>query len=481
MLDYFRRRSNVAGFRDDLPIRRSSIGNTDKLDRNSIASAFSFLLHNGCICTQSIELDEISQRTMKIRIDRASLCLCICSAIACGLFGASDVGLTVTSDRAIYQQAIAARSNFLQQLAPLVNIDSGTGDLAGLTKVENIAIAQLKSIGADVTTTAAPPSVGRVIRATFRGTGKGKILLLAHTDTVFPRGTAALRPFKIVGNRAYAPGVMDDKGGISLGIAAIKILREINFKNFDTMTFLINPDEEGGSVGSRSIVEATAKQHDVALVLEFGSPQDKITSWRKGIGAYGMEIQGKAAHAGAEPEKGCNALVEAAHQTIQLSKLGDSRQQTTVNVTVLQAGDRRNIIPARATIQADVRVLAASEFDRLRRDFQRSARQQVLPCTNIQVLAAQRRPPFPANARTDALVAKSQAIYREIGLELGVEGSGGATDGNFTAAVGTTTLDALGPVGGGAHSDAEYIEIDRIAPRIYLLARLLMELGAAPN
>ncbi len=392
-----------------------------------------------------------------------------------------DFGLAQTRDRSIYQQTQAARSNFLTEVATLVNIDSGTGDLAGLTKVENLTISQLKSIGADVKTIAAPPSVGRVILATLRGTGKGKILLLAHTDTVFKPGTAALRPYKIIGNRAYAPGIMDDKGGIILGIEALKILKQIDFKNFDTITFLINPDEEGGSIGSRALIEATAKKHDVALVLEFGSPQDKITSWRKGIGAYGLAITGKAAHAGAEPKKGCNALVEAAHQTLQLSKLGDPRKQTTVNVTVFQAGDRRNIIPDRANVQADVRVLASSEFDRLRRDFDRSAQQKLLPCTDIKVLAEQRRPPFAANARTDALVQKSQAIYREIGLKLGVEGSGGATDGNFAAAVGTATLDALGPVGGGAHGAEEYIEIDRIAPRIYLLTRLLMDLGVKPN
>jgi glutamate carboxypeptidase len=414
---------------------------------------------------------------MKIRPVWIAIVLFGCSSIAVVMLSI-NFGSAATLDRAIYQRATAARSTFLTEVATLVNIDSGTGDLDGLTKVENLIIPQLKSIGAEVNTIAAPPSVGRVIVATFRGTGKGKILLLAHTDTVFKQGTVALRPFKTIGNRAYAPGIMDDKGGIILGIEALKILKEIDFKNFDTITFLINPDEEGGSIGSRALIEATAKKHDVALVLEFGSPQDKITSWRKGIGAYGLTVKGKAAHAGAEPEKGCNALVEAAHQTLQLSKLGNPRKQTSINVTVFGSGDRRNIIPDTANIQADVRVLESSEFDRLRRDFDRSAQQKLLPCTDIKVLAEQRRPPFPANARTEALVTKSQAIYREIGLKLGVEGSGGATDGNFAAAVGTATLDALGPVGGGAHGADEYIEIDRLAPRIYLLTRLLMDLGS---
>lgn len=234
----------------------------------------------------------------------------------------------------LYDKAQKAQSEFLTMLETLVNIDSGTGDQKGLTQVENFVIQQLKAVGATVETTNAAPSAGRNILATVQGTGKGKILLLAHTDTVFKAGTVAQRPFKIAQGKAYGPGVMDDKGGILLGIEALKILKELNFQNFRTITFLINPDEETGSFGSRELIKATAKQHNVALVLEFGSPQDKVTSWRKGIGYYGFEVKGRTAHAGAEPEKGCNALLEAAHQALQLSKLGDPKKQTTVNFTV---------------------------------------------------------------------------------------------------------------------------------------------------
>lgn len=272
---------------------------------------------------------------------------------------------------------------------------------------------------------------------------------------------------------------MDDKGGILLGVEALNILKEINFKDFKTITFLINPDEETGSIGSRELIKATAKKHDVALVLEFGSPQDKVTSWRKGIGKYAIEIKGRAAHAGAEPEKGCNALLEAAHQTLQLSKLGDPRKQTTINFTIFRSGDRRNIIPDTANVEADVRVLEDREFDRLKSDFTRITKNKLLPCTSIEIQAEPGRPPFPPNPQTDALVKKAVAIYQKIGLQLGVEGSGGGTDGNYAAVVGTSTLDALGPVGGGAHGATEYIDIDRLAPRIYLLTKLIMDLGSS--
>lgn len=406
----------------------------------------------------------------------------ISCAIACSLgLILGQLSAVANTDAVVYQQAQQAQNSFLTTLKTLVNIDSGTGDLQGLTKVENIVIARLKSIGADVKTTPAKPSVGRNIMATIKGTGKGKILLLAHTDTVFKAGTAADRPFKIVNGKAYGPGVMDDKGGILLGFETLKILKDLKFQNFDTITFLINPDEEKGSVGSRELIKATATKHDVALVLEFGSPQDKVTSWRKGIGYYGIEVKGRSAHAGAEPEKGCNALLEASYQAVQLSKLGNPQQQTTVNFTVFQAGDRPNTIPDFAKVQADVRVLEAPEYDRLTRDFTRLSQTKLLPCTEIKVLSERGRPPFPPNFNTDVLVKKAQAIYQTIGLKLGVEGSGGGTDGNYAAAVGTTTLDALGPVGGGAHSKDEYIDLDRIAPRIYLLTKLVMDLGASPR
>jgi glutamate carboxypeptidase len=379
-------------------------------------------------------------------------------------------------DSILYTKAQQAQSDFLAKLETLVNIDSGTGYQDGLTQVEDRMIAYLQSIDAEIEIVSAAPSVGRNIIATIRGTGRGKILLLAHTDTVFEAGTAAKRPFKVVDRKAYGPGVMDDKGGLLLGFETLKILKDMKFTDFEKITFLINPDEEKGSFGSRELIKKMAAAHDVAFVLEFGSPNDKVTSWRKGIGYYGFEVTGRAAHAGAEPEKGCNAILEAAHQTLQLSRTSDPKKQTTVNVTMFQAGERPNIIPAFAKVQADVRVLDVQEYDRLERDFTRLSQNKLLPCSEIKILAKLGRPPFPPNAKTDKLVKKAQAIYRELGLRLGVEGSGGGTDGNYAASVGTATLDALGPVGGGAHSADEYISLERIAPRIYLLTKLLMVL-----
>ena len=204
-------------------------------------------------------------------------------------------------------------------------------------------------------------------------------------------------------------------------------------------------------------------------------PTDKVTNWRKGIGYFKLDVTGRTAHAGAEPEKGCNALAEAAHQVLLLGKLGDPAKETTINFTVMKAGDRPNIIPDKAFAQADVRILYPEEFKRLEADYRRVIQNKLLGCTKVEATIEQGRPPFPPNPGTDALVRRAQAFYAEIGLKLGVEGSGGATDGNYSASVGTVTLDALGPVGGNAHTRDEYIDIDLIGPRIYLLVRLIMD------
>ncbi len=381
---------------------------------------------------------------------------------------------------ALLQQANQLAQPFLDQVKELVDIDSGTGDAKGIAAVEAILQRHLRELGAKVEAIPVSVGVGNNLVATWQGTGKGRILLLAHSDTVYKEGTVAQRPFRIEANRAYGPGVLDDKGGIVLALQAIRLLQQNNFRDFAVLTLLVNPDEERGSFGSRDLIKKIAKEHDYALTLEFGSPdQDKVTSWRKGIGYYKVEVKGKSAHAGAEPEKGCNAMLEAAYQVLQLNDLGDPKKETTVNFTIFQAGDRPNIIPDSARVQADVRVLYPEEYERLENDFKRLSQSKRLRCSEVNIIAERGRPPFPPNPQTDALVKNAQGIYKEIGLDLGVEGSGGGTDGNYAASVGTTTLDALGPVGGGAHGPEEHISVDRLGPRIYLLARLIMNLGAS--
>ncbi len=240
---------------------------------------------------------------------------------------------------------------------------------------------------------------------------------------------------------------------------------------------VLNTNEETGSDGTRALIEAQARQHDVTLNLEPGRPADGLVVWRKGSGEIRIEVRGKAAHAGVAPDSGRNAAMEAAHQMLQLAALADPAKQTTVNFTVINAGDRSNVIPDLATATADVRVTTPEEFDRVARDLAVLSQKKLIADTEVKAELVRSFPPMPENPRTDSLAAMSQSIYGELGLKLTLEGSGGAADSSLSAGVGTPTLDGFGIVGGNTHTADEYIEVDSIAPRLYLLTRLLMELG----
>ncbi len=394
---------------------------------------------------------------------------------------AFSVPALAAPDAALYQKARQNRDAFLNDLETFVNIDSGSTYEPGLKKFQGLLIERLKELGAEVETFPVnKPQAGDNIVATFRGTGKGTILLLAHADTVWAAGTVEKRPFRIDEKRAYGPGVSDEKGGITNGLHALALLKDSGFQDFDRITFVINPDEERSSLESRDLIMKLAKEHKYALSLEPGIPGDAVMNWRKGIGRLTMEVSGRNAHAGIEPEKGRNATVELAHQIVQLSNLSDTKKMTTVNWTLLDKTKTPvNVIPDYAWAQADVRVLYPDEYDRVMKDVERISKQKLIPDAQVKFSLFKGRPPFAKNDKTEALVAHLQKIYgNELGLTLGVEGSGGGSDANYAAIVGAIAVDGLGIVGGGDHTPDEYIELDSIVPRLYLLTRIIMDIGS---
>lgn len=324
----------------------------------------------------------------------------------------------------------------LKLLERLVNIDSGSGYEPGLKQVSDIAIDELKKLGATIELVPNTPEKTNHVLATLKGTGKAKILLMAHMDTVFKEGSAAERPFHIKDGRAYGPGVMDDKGGIVAGIYALKILKNLDFKDYAQITFLLDASEETGSDVATDLIKKTAKLHDVTLNLEPGRPADGLVVWRKGSATALVEVKGKAAHAGVAPELGRNAAMEAAHQILQLGKLGDEARKTTINFTVLKAGDRTNVIPDQATAKADVRAAVPEEFDRIEKDLARVSQDKLIPDTEVKTSLQRGLPPMPQTAESDRLMAMAQGIYGEIGRKLTEEGSGGAADASLSAGVG---------------------------------------------
>jgi glutamate carboxypeptidase len=362
----------------------------------------------------------------------------------------------------------------------LVNIDSGTGDAEGMKAVGAIAIEELKKLGATIETLSSAPAAGDNIVATFTGTGKGKVLLMAHMDTVFAKGAAAARPFRIEGGRAYGPGVSDDKAGIVVAVAVLNILQDLKFKDYARITVFLNTNEETGSRGSRALIEKLAKEHDVTLNLEAGRAGDGITIWRKGSGTIKVEVKGRASHAGVAPEIGRNAVMELAHQMMQLSKLANAEKGTTVNFTVIKGGDRKNIIPDFAEADADIRAVVTEEFDRVERELAVAIRNKLIADTEVKATLIRSFPPMPQNAQIDALATLAQRVYGEIGKKLNLGGSGGAADSSLSAGVFRPTLDGLSLIGGNAHTDREYAEVDSMVPRFYLLTRMVMELSRNP-
>ena len=401
-----------------------------------------------------------------------------------GLLGLLLGGLTVskplpaaTRDEALYARSEHYRSEAVQLLERLVNIDTGTGDEKGLDQVVEILTGELGQLGANIQLIPSTPMAGKNVVASFTGTGKGRVLLIAHMDTVFKVGTASERPFRIENGHAYGPGVCDDKGGIVVGLYVLKILHDLDFKNFATITLMLNTNEELGSIGSRQLIESLARKHDVAFNLEAGRVGDKLVIWRKGAGVIEVTVKGKASHAGNAPELGRNAAMEVAHQMLQISKLADPAKLTSVNFTVVQSGDRENVIPDLAVAKADVRVVTSDEFSRVERDLVEAVKNKLIPETQVTATFTRNFPPLPRNKATESLAAQAQRLYAELGRTLGAEGAGGAADSGYSAGAGTPSLDGLGIVGGGGHSPDEFADLESIAPRFYLLARLVMEAG----
>jgi len=401
-------------------------------------------------------------------------------AIAMALAAQGAALAAAPVNKNLLERATAARPAAVKMLESMVSIDSGTGSEKGLDLVGAMVAEEAKRLGMRVEFSSAAPAVGKNLVATLQGKGKAKILLMAHMDTVFADGTAAARPFRIQGERAYGPGVADDKGGIVAALFALRLLQEMKFTDFKQITLLVNTNEETFSKGSFTLIESLAKQHDVTLSMEPGRPADGLVVWRKGTADLLIDVKGKASHAGVAPEAGRNAAMEAAHQMLQMSKLGDSSKLTTVNFTVIKSGDRANVIPNAATVRGDMRATDPAEFDRVEKEMARLAETRLIAGTEVKSSLTRGMAPMPATPRAESLAARAQAIYGELGMKLTLEGSGGAADANFASAAGAPTLDGFGIVGGATHSEDEYAELNSIAPRLYLLTRMIMDLAARP-
>ncbi|MFL9812057.1 M20/M25/M40 family metallo-hydrolase [Stutzerimonas sp. VN223-3] len=379
----------------------------------------------------------------------------------------------------LLEQAEAERKPYLETVKELVAVDTGTGQEKGLATVSQMLVKRLEALGATVTTTPATPSAGDNIVGTLKGSGTKDFLLMVHYDTVFAEGTAAERPFRMDEQRAYGPGVADAKGGVAMILHSLKLLKEQNFDGFGTITVLFNPDEEMGSSGSKKIIGELARKHDYVFSYE---PPDKdaVTTATNGINAVMLEVKGKSSHAGSAPEEGRNAVMELAHQLVQLRDLGDPDKGTTVNWTMIKGGEKRNIIPDSAAAEADMRYSDLSEYDRVLADAQRIVKDQLIEATTVELRIDKGRPPLAKNAGSAHLAETAKELYGEIGKNIEPIAMRFGTDAGYAYVPDSdkpAVLETMGVVGAGLHSDEEYLELASIAPRLYLTVAMIKTLS----
>jgi len=351
----------------------------------------------------------------------------------------------------------------VDDLAALVAVESPSDDLAACRAV----VEATAKLGAELL--GQRPEIldgdGRS-HLRWRFGGAGRVLVVGHLDTVWPLGTLASRPFRVDGDLATGPGCFDMKAGVVQALHALAGLDDL-----DGVEVLLTTDEELGSQTSRHLVEEGARRARAALVCEPSADGGALKLGRKGTGMYTLLITGRAAHAGLEPEKGANALVEAAHLILALGSLARPELGTTVTPTVAAGGAATNVVPAAARVEVDVRVAAPGEAERV--DAAMRALAVAVPGCRLEVHGGPNRPPMPATSGA-ALWARAQQIAEALGLPaLSGVSVGGGSDGNFTAAVGCATLDGLGAVGGGAHADTEHVILSAMPHRAALLAELI--------
>jgi len=382
----------------------------------------------------------------------------------------------------VLEEIAAGRyEEFVAALERMVNVDCGSYTPAGVNEIAGLCEERFHARGWTVERRSHEPAdgeerLGDLVIGRLEGSGGPRVLMIGHTDTVFDPGTVAERPFRVEGDRALGPGVSDMKGGLLTGFFAVETLQDAGFDGFGRITYICNPDEEIGSPWSREVIRAEAAEANVAFVLEGARENGDVVSSRKGVSDYRIEIVGRAAHAGVEPERGRSAILEAAHKTVALQALNRRWPGVTVNVGVVHGGTRTNVVPERCTIEVDVRspqeeTLAAAEAE-----IERIANAHTVADVSASVSGGGWHRPMEKKEGGARLAALAIDVAAQLGFELRDASTGGASDANTTSSAGVPTLDGLGPIGGDDHGPREWLDLTSVVPRISLLGGLVSKL-----
>lgn len=388
----------------------------------------------------------------------------------------------MTNQHRDIERAEKVMDTYLNDLKTIVNIDSGTFTKAGIDRVGAYLQERFQEFSFS-TRFDRQEYYGDHLIATHTGKTAGgpRILLIGHIDTVLPEGEAERRPFAISrrdGARiATGPGVLDMKSGVLIGMYALHLLIEGQEANYSNVTFLCNSDEEVGSPSSRPLVQDLAQQADAVLVLEPGRARETIVSSRKGCGQYRVEVHGLSAHAGVEPQRGRNAILELSFQVQKMQALNGTIPGATLSVGIVRGGERTNVVPDYAYFDMDVRTSDQGSLKALEAAMRQVTSQNELQGTRITLSGSMLCQPFERNSHNTRLIEVAREAGHELGLKIQDVGSGGASDANTTAAMGIPTLDGLGAGGGLAHNPGEFIELDYLPTRIALVAGLVRRIG----
>jgi glutamate carboxypeptidase len=370
--------------------------------------------------------------------------------------------------------------DFIRQL---VRAESPSGDKAAVDACVALAAVRAQGLGGRVklhrqrgfgdlleARFGPKPSKANAARAVGEnGSAERRVLLLGHLDTVWPVRTLKTMPCRLAEGRLWGPGALDMKAGVAMAFTAIEMLTEAGILNREVV-FLLTGDEEVGSPVSRPIIERLAAGCAAVYVLEPAQGLAYKTA-RKGIGNWRIEVTGVAAHAGVDFEKGANAIRELARVVEAVSGWTGLKRGLTVSVGLAGGGSRTNVIPAEAWAEVDVRIARKADGERIARNF--AALKPTDSRCRLTVTGGVNRPPMERTRATDRLYRQARALAAELGFTLEEAATGGASDGNFTSALGIPTLDGMGAVGEGAHATHESVLLEHLAPRTALLAGML--------
>lgn len=377
--------------------------------------------------------------------------------------------------RAMLARARRKQPSLISLTRELVMVESPSDNKAAVDACVALAAARGRQLGGRVKIHR-QPDFGNVLELRFgprkpATRGQKPILLLGHLDTVWPLGTLKTMPCRVSNGRLWGPGTLDMKAGVAMAFTALELLAEAGLLQRE-IVLLLNGDEEIGSPVSRPITEKIAGSCSAVYVLEPAQGLAYKTA-RKGIGIWRVEVEGVAAHAGVDFEKGANAILELARVIEKVSGWTDLKRGLTVSVGVAGGGTKSNVIPAHAWAEVEARIVRRSDEPRIERKLAALKAQD--PLCSLTVTGGFNRPPMERTSGTVRLFRQAQALAEDLGFSLDEAATGGGSDGNFTAALGIPTLDGMGAVGEGAHARHESVLVEHLAPRTALLAAMLMD------